>query len=80
MEPLAGVFNRFIRLLPFLANLNSYRRFHYELFYPYPDVWGDSDSSAPSRAPSRPLGHSIHPYLAPTDLDPSHSGRREPFC
>ncbi len=97
MEPLAVVLNRFMRLLPFLTAPNSCRRFHLELFYPYPDVSNGSDSPprllltlpnlAPrarrrkhARASSPPLGHSMHPYLTPTDLDASHLGRREPFC
>ncbi len=64
MEPFIVIVNRFMRLLPFLTAPNSYRRFHYELFYTYPDVWNGSEGDAaapfgapttePARAPEKP--------------------------
>ncbi len=54
MEPLTVILNRFMRLLPFLTAPNSYNQFHYDLFYPYPDVWNGLEDDAPIFfAPSR---------------------------
>ena len=53
MESFYKFLDRFIRLLPFLAGPFCYRRFHYEWFYPYPDVWnGPDDPPALFAAPS----------------------------
>ncbi len=67
------IMRRFLRLLPFITVLNSYRRFHFELFYPYPDVWSDSGDSPGSPSAS-------HPYLGATDVHATEGSRREPFC
>ncbi len=73
MDTLKAIMRRFLRLLPFITVLSSYRRFHFELFYPYPDVWNDSEDAAGSPSAS-------HPYLAATDLHATQGSRREPFC
>ena len=43
MEPLNVILKRFIQWLPFLTNPFGYRRFHFELFYRYPDIWNDRE-------------------------------------
>ncbi len=94
MEPLTVILNRFMRLLPFLTAPNSYRRFHHELFYPYPDVWNGSDDDAPlfctpqnqsptsvgrGRVSERPVGQHGRPYLSWIEMNHSSSHRGEPF-
>ena len=55
MESFGKIFNRFVRLLPFLPG-PYYRRFHHELFYPYPDVWHDPDEASTFHAaPGHPI-------------------------
>ncbi len=73
MEPFKGILHRFMRLLPFLTAPNSYRRFHYELFYPYPDVWNGSeqDTAGFFTAPKGELG----PAPAPVKSGFSGVGR-----
>ncbi len=73
MDTLRAIMSRFLRLLPFLTVPNSYRRFHFEYFYSYPDVWSAPSDAARSRSTSRP-------YLAATDLHATPGRRREPFC
>ncbi len=72
MDTLRAIMSRFFRLLPFITVLSSYRRFHFELFYPYPDVWSDPDAAGGPSA--------SHPYLKATDLHPTQGSRHEPFC
>lgn len=57
MPSLDVILIRLMRLLPFVTTPNSNRRFHYEFFYPYPDVW-DSTAYEPGNpvAPKLPSG------------------------
>ncbi len=79
MEPLSAILSRFMRLLPFLTVPGSCRRFHFELFYPYPDVWSASESAGRGRSSDRTLGRYARPYLGWNDQHDAGSSRREPF-
>ncbi len=89
MEPLNVIWDRFMRLLPFLTLPNSCRGFHFELFYPYPDLSKSSDAAGyppaagPAAIPSPPIeAQALHqgPYLTCVDLNHEDRSRREPFC
>ncbi len=54
MQALKLVLHRFMQLLPFLTTPNSYRRFHFELFYPYPDILNGREMGAAQPFPDEP--------------------------
>ncbi len=54
MRTLKSVVDRFMQLLPFLTTPNSYRRFHFELFYPYPDILNGRETEAGQADPGEP--------------------------
>jgi hypothetical protein len=74
MESFREIFNRLIRLLPFVAGPFCYHRFHPELFHPYPGVWNNPDqpssafaagsgasSARPDPSPRAGAGHAGAP-------------------
>lgn len=69
MEPLRAMLSRFMRLLPFLTTPNSYRRFHYELLFPYPDVWAPGEQEPAASKQRKGRGYLAewrrHPGLGP---------------
>ncbi len=70
MHPLKSVLHRFMQLLPFLTTPNSYRRFHFELFYPYPDILNGRETEASQADPDEPqsapgAGGGQHPGRTP---------------
>jgi hypothetical protein len=82
--------HRFLRLLPFLTTPNSYRRFYYDYWLPYPDVWNDTErsphpairsSSQPGRdkLPAQGLSRNVHPYVRWMEFRQGPIHRREPF-
>ncbi len=90
MQALKSVAQRFMQLLPFLTTPNSFRRFHFELFYPYPDILAGRKSGrrhhgmrnrpAHGSQSSVPAETHLRPYLTWPELHESGSQHGEPFC
>ncbi len=53
MEPLSVILKRFLQSLPFLTTPFGHRRFHSELFHPYPDVRNDRETASGGVAASQ---------------------------